>query len=129
MKIPFVDYNLYSEIVFNKVPLSNRGLTKNVSNSIVHTTSRSSTIVESFIGKTIAVHNGKVSERLLITPEMFGYKLGCFIFTKKLGKSIHNSEHNRKKIEKMRRKITQRKVRKTTSKAPKTAKAAGKKKK
>jgi hypothetical protein len=47
---------------------------------------------------------------------MIGYPLGAFVFTKKLGKSIHNSEKNRKQKEKMRRKITAKKVRK-----PKTA--------
>nr|ADD25167.1 ribosomal protein S19 [Didymium iridis]ADD25168.1 ribosomal protein S19 [Didymium iridis] len=128
MKIPFVDYTLYSDIIKKQKLLTQTQETNNVSNSIVHTTSRSSVIINSFIGKTIAVHDGRSSVRIEIKPDMVGFKLGCFVFTKKLGQSIHNSEHNRKKIEKMRRKITQKKVRKTTQKTPKTTSTAKKKK-
>lgn len=53
---------------------------------------------------------------------MVYHKLGAFAFTKKLGASIHNSEHNRKKIAKIKRKITQKKVRKTTLQTPKVKK-------
>ena len=93
-------------------------------NLVFQTKSRSSTIIEPFVGKCIAVYNGKRSKRVYITEEKIGYKLGCFSFTKKMGKSIHNSEHNRKKIAKMKRKITQKKVRKTSA----TPKAKAKKK-
>ena len=36
---------------------------------------------------------------------MVGYKLGQFIFTKRLSKDIHNSERNAKKRAKIRKKL------------------------
>jgi small subunit ribosomal protein S19 len=121
MKIPFVDYDLYSKIhAFDCIP-SIEDTPKNVSTFIIQTTSRSSVITSNFVGKILAIHNGRVSKRILIKPEMVGFKLGCFVFTKKLGPSIHNSDRNRKKKEKMRRKITQKKARKPVQKATKTS--------
>jgi small subunit ribosomal protein S19 len=126
MRIPFVDYQLYTKVM--QQPLVHESDAKSIEadNVAIQTNSRSSTIVNAFIGRTIAVYSGNKSQRLDITEAMVGYKLGCFSFTKKLGKSIHNSEHNRKKIAKMKRKITQKKVRKATTT---TAKTTAKKKK
>jgi len=123
MKIPFVDFYLYSKITSQETLLTESDTPKNEANSIIQTTSRSSVITNNFVGKIIAVHNGKESKRVLIKPEMIGYKLGCFVFTKKLGASIHNSDRNRKKKEKMRRKITQKKARKPVQKVAKTTSA------
>jgi hypothetical protein len=53
---------------------------------------------------------------------MVGFKLGSIVLTKKLGSSIHNSERNRKKKEKIRRKITARKIRKPKTNATKKKK-------
>ena len=64
----------------------------------------------------------KSSSRNRLSSEyMIGHKLGEFIFTKKLGSSIHDSEDNAKRREKLRRKITQKKIRKapTTKKSSK----------
>lgn len=114
MKIPFIDQTLATKIL-ELPPLQEIKIhSTEAYDAIVKTKSRASTIVENFIGRTIAVHNGKTSQHLVITEEMVGHKLGEFVFTKKIGKSIHNSEHNRKKKEKLRRKITQKKIRRTT---------------
>jgi len=89
---------------------------------------RSSTILDSLIGRKVAIYNGKTTRTILINEDMTGYKIGSFVLTKKLGKSIHNSEHNRKKIEKQRRKITQKKIRKSSKLSKKPASKSSKKK-
>jgi len=124
MRIPFIDLNLYQQAFDISINKKNEGFTFEQSNSVIRTRSRSSTVIEPFIDKTIMVHAGKRSHQVVITAEMVGFKLGCFAFTKKMGSSIHNSERNRKKIAKMRRKITQKKIRKTlqTKKKPKKTK-------
>ena len=43
---------------------------------VVKTWSRSSTVIPSFVGHTIAVHNGKDFIPVYITEEMVGHKLG-----------------------------------------------------
>jgi small subunit ribosomal protein S19 len=79
-----VNYNL----LYNSVGKTN----------IIKTKSRSSTILQSFIGKTIYVYSGRLFKKVIITEDMVGRKLGEFSFTRKLGK-IHS-----KKIRKQRRK-------------------------
>ena len=49
---------------------------------IVKTWSRRSTIFPSFIGHTIAVHNGKTHVPIFITENMVGHKLGEFALTR-----------------------------------------------
>nr|ADZ99055.1 ribosomal protein S19 [Physarum polycephalum] len=126
MKVPFVNYELLTKVIKES---SIQALDENIKDEhkpVIQTKSRSSTIINPFVGKVIAVYTGARSKRIYVTSRMVGFKLGCFAFTKKLGKSIHNSEHNRKKIAKMKRKITQKKVRKTVVK---TVKKPTKKKK
>ena len=48
----------------------------------IKTWSRRSTILPSFIGVTIAVHNGKQHVPVLITENMVGHKLGEFAATR-----------------------------------------------
>jgi ribosomal protein S19 len=117
MKIPFVDYKLYTSVKANASLLHNVELQQISGKTVLLTKSRSSVIAKPFIGKVLSIYQGKFSKRIRITKRMKGHHLGEFSFTKKMGKSIHNSERNRKKKEKMRRKITQKKVRK-----PKTTK-------
>jgi len=107
MKHPFIDYELYKNSFSTKANITHADNIK--------TTSRSSTILQRFVGKTFSIHNGKSFEHITITSTMVGQKLGTFVLTKKLGNSIHNSDHNRKVKEKARRKITAKKVRKTTA--------------
>jgi small subunit ribosomal protein S19 len=49
---------------------------------IIKTWSRRSTIFPSFIGHTIAVHNGKTHLPVFITENMVGHKLGEFALTR-----------------------------------------------
>jgi small subunit ribosomal protein S19 len=48
----------------------------------IKTWSRRSTILPSFIGLTIAVHNGKQHVPVLISENMVGHKLGEFALTR-----------------------------------------------
>ena len=51
--------------------------------SIIKTLARASTIAPEFVGRTIAVHNGKVHVPVFITEDMVGHKLGEFAPTRK----------------------------------------------
>jgi small subunit ribosomal protein S19 len=44
----------------------------------IKTWARACTIVPEFIGQTFLVHNGKVFNRVQVTEEMIGHKLGEF---------------------------------------------------
>ena len=48
----------------------------------ITTTSRSSTILEDFIGLTFAVHNGKQYQQVVVNSQMVGHKFGEFAFTR-----------------------------------------------
>jgi len=48
----------------------------------IKTWSRRSTIVPDFIGHTFMVHNGKVFNRVYVTEDMVGHKLGEFSITR-----------------------------------------------
>ncbi len=54
--------------------------------TIIKTWARSSTISPDFVGRTIAVHNGKVHVPVNITENMVGHKLGEFAPTRKFRK-------------------------------------------
>jgi small subunit ribosomal protein S19 len=51
--------------------------------SIIKTWARACTITPDFVGRTIAVHNGKVHVPVFITENMVGHKLGEFSPTRK----------------------------------------------
>lgn len=51
--------------------------------TIIKTWARASTITPDFVGKTIAVHNGRVHVPVYITENMVGHKLGEFSPTRK----------------------------------------------
>jgi len=44
----------------------------------IRTWARASTIVPEFVGHTFEVHNGKIFNRVYVTEEMVGHKLGEF---------------------------------------------------
>ena len=68
-KGPFVHYKLQRKIdVMNE----------SGKNSVVKTWSRASMITPDFVGKTIAVHNGRQFIPVFITENMVGHKLGEF---------------------------------------------------
>ena len=54
--------------------------------TVIKTWARSSTIQPEFVGRTIAVHNGKVHVPVFITENMVGHKLGEFSPTRKFRK-------------------------------------------
>ena len=49
---------------------------------VVKTWSRASTIIPSFVGHTIAVHDGRKHVPVFITEDMVGHKLGEFAPTR-----------------------------------------------
>ncbi len=51
--------------------------------TIVKTWARASTIPPEFVGRTIAVHNGRVHVPVFITENMVGHRLGEFSPTRK----------------------------------------------
>ncbi len=72
-KGPFVDPKLAKKI--NALSKDDR--------TIIKTWARASTISPEFVGKTIAVHNGKVHVPVFISENMVGHKLGEFSPTRK----------------------------------------------
>jgi small subunit ribosomal protein S19 len=72
-KGPFVDPKLAKKVA----------ALANEDRSVIRTWARYSTISPDFVGKTIAVHNGKVHVPVFITENMVGHKLGEFAPTRK----------------------------------------------
>lgn len=70
-KGPFIDEHLLKKVE------SQEG-----SKKVIQTWSRRSTIYPQFIGKTIAVYNGKVHVPVYVTEDMVGHKLGEFAPTR-----------------------------------------------
>jgi len=68
-KGPYVDPRLYQ-----KVERLNEGSSKRE----IKTWARSCTIVPEFVGHTFLVHNGKLHQKVFVTEEMVGHKLGEF---------------------------------------------------
>jgi small subunit ribosomal protein S19 len=74
-KSPFVAYHLLKKI--NK-------LNKAGKKDTITTWSRSSTILPSMVGFTIAVYNGKQHVPIFISDQLVGHKLGEFVSTRNL---------------------------------------------
>jgi len=72
-KGPFVHYKLQKKI---------DAMNESGKNTVVKTWSRASMITPDFVGKTIAVHNGRQFIPVFITENMVGHKLGEFSPTK-----------------------------------------------
>ena len=72
-KGPFVDESLMKKI---------EALNATDSKAVIKTWSRRSTIFPSFIGHTIAVHDGRKHVPVYITEDMVGHKLGEFVATR-----------------------------------------------
>ncbi len=75
-KGPFIDFKLAKKV-------GNLGADDR---TIIKTWARASTIPPEFVGRTIAVHNGKVHVPVFITENMVGHKLGEFSPTRKFRK-------------------------------------------
>ena len=72
-KGPFADASL-----LKKVDAMNASGNK----SVIKTWSRRSTIFPSFVGHTIAVHDGRKHVPVYVTEDMVGHKLGEFVATR-----------------------------------------------
>ena len=72
-KGPFADASLLKKI---------DEMNKNDAKEVVKTWSRRSTIFPSFVGHTIAVHNGRTHIPVYVTEDMVGHKLGEFVATR-----------------------------------------------
>ena len=70
---PFVAPELYKRV---------EELNKAGDKKVLKTWSRSSTIFPSFVGHTIAVHDGRKHVPVYITEDMVGHKLGEFVPTR-----------------------------------------------
>ena len=75
-KGPYVDFKLQKKI--SALGPDDR--------TVIKTWARGSTISPDFVGRTIAVHNGRVHVPVLITENMVGHKLGEFSPTRKFRK-------------------------------------------
>lgn len=72
-KGPYVDFKLSKKIA----------AMNSEDRTVVKTWARASSIPPEFVGRTIAVHNGKVHVPVFITENMVGHKLGEFAPTRK----------------------------------------------
>ena len=72
-KGPFADASLMKKI---------DALNKADDKQVVKTWSRRSTIFPSFVGHTIAVHDGRRHVPVYVTEDMVGHKLGEFVVTR-----------------------------------------------
>ena len=73
-KSPFIAYHLLKKIQ----KLNKEGK----KNDTITTWSRSSTILPSMVGFTIAVYNGKQHVPIFISDQLVGHKLGEFVSTR-----------------------------------------------
>lgn len=75
-KGPFVDFKLAKKIA--ALSMDDR--------TIIKTWARASSISPEMVGRTIAVHNGRVHVPVLVSENMVGHKLGEFSPTRKFRK-------------------------------------------
>ncbi len=74
-----------SRSVWKLKPINLKLLSKSLKIKVsLQTRLRNTVIIKEFINKTIHVYNGMNYFPLIIRPVMVGYKLGDFIFSKKL---------------------------------------------
>ena len=72
-KGPYVDAKLYVKVE----RLNADGVKRDIK-----TWARACTVVPEFVGHTFLVHNGKLHQKVFITEEMVGHKLGEFAPTR-----------------------------------------------
>ena len=86
-KSPFVAYHLLKKI--NKMNKSGKKDT-------IKTWSRSSTILPSMIGFTIAIYNGKQHVPIFISDQLVGHKLGEFVSTRNFKSHIKTDRKSKR---------------------------------
>jgi len=82
--------------VFNKLLKRVEGAEASGDKRPIKTYSRSTLIIPSMIGLTVAIHNGKVHVPVFITETMVGHKLGEFASTR-VKKVLHSGDRKAKK--------------------------------
>lgn len=87
-KSPFVAYHLLKKI--NK--MNKAGNKKDT----ITTWSRSSTILPSMVGFTIAVYNGKQHVPIFISDQLVGHKLGEFVSTRNFKSHIKTDKKSKR---------------------------------
>ena len=75
-KGPFVDFKLAKKVA--ALGADDR--------TVIKTWARASTITPEMVGRTIAVHNGRVHVPVMVSENMVGHKLGEFSPTRKFRK-------------------------------------------
>ncbi len=78
-KSPFVAYHLLNKI---------KKMQQEKKKETIKTWSRSSTILPSMVGFTIAVYNGRQHVPIFISDQFVGHKLGEFVSTRKFKSHI-----------------------------------------
>ncbi|MCR4740217.1 MAG: 30S ribosomal protein S19 [Lachnospiraceae bacterium] len=73
-KGPFADESLLKKVEANNAAGDKK--------QVIKTWSRRSTIFPSFVGNTIAVHDGRKHVPVYVTEDMVGHKLGEFVATR-----------------------------------------------
>jgi small subunit ribosomal protein S19 len=86
-KSPFVAYHLLKKI--NKMNKAGKKDT-------IKTWSRSSTILPSMIGFTIAIYNGKQHVPIFISDQLVGHKLGEFVSTRNFKSHIKTDRKSKR---------------------------------
>jgi small subunit ribosomal protein S19 len=87
-KSPFIAYHL-----LKKIQKLNKEGNKN---DTITTWSRSSTILPSMIGFTIAVYNGKQHVPIFISDQLVGHKLGEFVSTRNFRSHIKTDKKTKR---------------------------------
>ncbi len=85
-KGPFADGHLVEKV---------EAMNERNEKKVVKTWSRRSTILPTFIGHTLAVHNGKKFIPVYVTENMVGHKLGEFAPTRTFKGHVAKSEKGR----------------------------------
>ena len=86
-KGPFVAYHLLKKI--NK-------MNKSEKKDTIITWSRSSTILPSMVGFTIALYNGKQHVPIFISDQLVGHKLGEFVSTRNFKSHIKTDKKSKR---------------------------------
>jgi len=81
--------SIWKLIYLNKFIFKLQKKNLSFSNQVIKIWSRNNTILKNFFYKKILVYNGRFFLPIIIKKEFLNYKFGEFIFTKKLGKTIH----------------------------------------
>ena len=82
-KGPFIDFKLQKKLAARSAD----------DRTIIKTWARSSTISPDMVGRTIAVHNGRLHVPVYVSENMVGHKLGEFAPTRKFRK--HGGKDNK----------------------------------